>query len=243
MLGWGWDSDQTLLSDSWDTDKLTGLFHLRCQHAARKDGPGSLRLGIKQTGSRTAPDVKNERAGKSGVDMTHRVTRRKQAAPVPAWGERRSQDSGKKHKSHTPGKAQGKLLNFTCEDLWDPQKILNRQAWARRTKLRRRQMIKFGTSPEKLRTPLDTFAILYARFEQVCRDLGEVDQHFDKEFGGAAGRFGKAQRMVEIASQQVHDSRMDCHRLCWIMKEKDSNSRSSCGEHPFPSVKMNRWHE
>ena len=38
-------------------------------------------------------------------------------------GERRSQDSGKKHKGHVSWKAQGKILNVTCEDVWD--KILS----------------------------------------------------------------------------------------------------------------------
>ena len=41
-------------------------------------------------------------------------------------GEKRSQDFGKKHKSHTSGKDQGKFVNITCEDLFCIyQKILN----------------------------------------------------------------------------------------------------------------------
>ena len=55
----------------------------------------------------------------------------------------------------------------------------------------------------KTEKALDTLEILYVRFEVVSRDLGEVDQVFDEE----------PQRFAEIAAQQVHDSRMDNHRL------------------------------
>ena len=90
---------------------------------AREDGPGGLRFGIMQTGSfRMAPEVQNQRAATSGVDMTHGVSQQKQAAPVPARGDRRSQGAGKEHMSHSSGKAQGQILNITCEDLWDLQK-------------------------------------------------------------------------------------------------------------------------
>ena len=64
------------------------LISLRCQHVVGKVGPGSLRLGLRQPGSlsRTA-EVKNQRTTKSRVDMTHGVTRRNEAVPVPAQGK------------------------------------------------------------------------------------------------------------------------------------------------------------
>ena len=72
-----------------------------------------------------------------------------------SMGEKRSQDSGKKHKSHTSGEAHGKFLNITCEDLSDLQKFLNGKeaSLTKRTRLRQRQMIKSRTRTGKLRRP------------------------------------------------------------------------------------------
>ena len=69
--------------------------------------------------------VKNQRATKSGVDVTY-------GGASSSTGEGRSQESGKKHKSHAAGKAHWKFLNITSEDLWDLQKNLigRMRTWA-----------------------------------------------------------------------------------------------------------------
>ena len=80
---------------------------------------------------------------------------------------------------------------------------------------------------------LDTLAILYARFEKVSRDLGEVGRQFDKEFmelQDAWENHKQAQRTLKIASRRVHDSRMDYHRLSgsYEVAEKDLNEELGC---------------
>ena len=95
-------------------------------------------------------------------------------------------------------------------------------------------MIMSGTWFEKLRRRwIPAHAILYARVEKVSRSLGDVDQHFDKEFGelrDASQTTKKVRRMVEIASQEVYDSRMDYHRLSEDneVAENDLNEGLGC---------------
>ena len=117
--------------------------------------------------------------------------------------ERRSQDSGKMHKSHTSGKAQGKFLNFYVRRPLGATKNLNGK------KARPGKDVKKSEA-------LDTLAILYARFEKVSKSLGDVDQKFEKrgfaEVEGALDNAKEAQRFAEIAAQQVHDSRGDYRR-------------------------------
>ena len=57
---------------------------------------------------------------------------------------------------------------------------------------------------------LDTLTLLYERFEQVNTDLANLDQKIDKQFEeieDATENAKQAQRLVEVASQAVHDSR------------------------------------
>ena len=73
----------------------------------------------------------------------------------------------------------------------------------------------------KTEKALETLAILYARFEKVSRDLGAVDQKFDKEFEylqDALVNAKQAQMLVEITSQQVLDRRLDYHTRPGSMK-------------------------
>ena len=43
-------------------------------------------------------------------------------------------------------------------------------------------MVKVWDMNRKTEKALDTLVILYSRFEQVSKDLGEVDPTFDEEF-------------------------------------------------------------
>ena len=70
-------------------------FDLRYLRAARKDGPDSLRLGVRRT-----PEVENQKTTKNGDDRKHRVMRQRHAAQVPAREKGVAKSLGKKHKSH-----------------------------------------------------------------------------------------------------------------------------------------------
>ena len=68
----------------------------------------------------------------------------------------------------------------------------------------------------KTERALRTFALLYARFDQVISDVVIVVKDFDKEFARMLDEMEKvkeAQRSVEIIAQTVHDSREHYHRL------------------------------
>ena len=84
------------------------------------------------------------------------------------------------------GKAQGKFLNITCEDLPGTyQNILEGTTTSLRKGHRTQTEAndKVWNMNRKTEQALDTFAILNTKFEQVTDDLGEVVEQFDKEFG------------------------------------------------------------
>ena len=63
---------------------------------------------------------------------------------------------------------------------------------------------------------VDTLALLNERFEQVNSDSAHVDKKFDKHYEEMEDDMEivkQDQRVVEMASQAVHDSRTDDHRL------------------------------
>ena len=90
-----------------------------------------------------------------------------------------------------------------------------------------------GGENRKAEQGLGTLAILYVRFEQVSKDLGEADHKFDKEFEELRAPLDgqtQALRLVYIASQAVHASRVDYHRLSWDYEvaEIDMNEGLGC---------------
>ena len=112
--------------------------------------------------------MKNQRAAKSGADKTHGITRRKHAGLVAAWGKSAGQIS-QYYVRRSPRDIQN-ILNGTKASL---RKTHRTQTEAND---------KVRDMNRKTEQALDTFAILNARFEQVTKDLAEVDEQFHKEF-------------------------------------------------------------
>ena len=174
----------------------------RCQRDGRKVGPGSLRVGIRQTGShRSTPVLKCQTATKNGVYRTHGATHRRQAAPVPVRGR-----SAAQNQERTQGyvwETSGKNLTIKPEELWDLQHILNgKKAGYGKTYTNQTEVNDNGNLVREIR--------------EVSKNLGEIDLEFDKEFAGmrdALEGSREAQRCAEIAAQVVHDKREDYHQL------------------------------
>ena len=64
----------------------------------------------------------------------------------------------------------------------------------------------------ELERALDSLALFYERFEQVNSDLAAADKKIDKpceEMKDAMENATQGQRLVEIASQAVHDRRTE----------------------------------
>ena len=127
--------------------------------------------------------------------------------------ERRSQVSGKKHISHTSGNPQCKNSQYLVRR---PLEATKKPKWEGVYQTQADANDKVWDLDRKPETAPDTIAILYAGFEKVSRDVGEVDQMFDKEFEEMQDALKKAketQRFVEIAWRTVHDRREDQHTL------------------------------
>ena len=165
----------------------------------------------------------NQRATKSGADKTHGVTRQKQAGPVPA----REKSAVKTQESMTrvirleKRRATLRVLSGKKASLgktYKTQTEANDKVW---------------DTNRKTEKALDTVAILYGRFEQVSKDLGEVDHTIDKEFEELQDTLDgqkQVRRLVAIAAQAVHASRVVYHRLsgsCEVA-ENDLNEELGC---------------
>ena len=84
----------------------------------------------------------------------------------------------------------------------------------------------------KTERALRTFALLYARFDQVISDVVIVVKDFDKEFARMLDEMEKvkeAQRSVEIIAQAVHDSREHYHRPASDFDEVEGASNEWLG--------------
>ena len=196
------------------------LLQSAMQHAARKDGPDSHCLGMRQPGSHCRiPEVKNQRGTKSGVDDDTRGLTTETGGASSITGDKRSQDSGKKHKSHTSGKAQGKFLNNRCDEIWELQQILKRK----KASLGKTQQ-SLGLETGETEKALDTLAIPVCEIRKgqqkpcLTRSLRRCRTPWKNK---------EAQRLVEIASQTVHDRRGDHHTLFWD-NENVLNEGSCC---------------
>ena len=80
---------------------------------------------------------------------------------------------------------------------------------------------------------LETMENLHERFERVSKDLVEEDQNFVQTYGelqDAMEKTKQAQRLVDIASQAVHDSRQDNLRLSTAFDEAASELHEDLGE-------------
>ena len=92
----------------------------------------------------------------------------------------------------------------------------------------------------------DTLAILYAGFEKVSRDVGEVDQMFDKEFEemlDALEKAREAQRFVEIAWRTVHDRREDHHTLLRDYEDAENPLEGGAGLYSHTGWRYGRGDE
>ena len=99
---------------------------------------------------------------------------------------------------------QGKILNITCDDILDLQKIVTgkKASLGHTYKTQTEANDKVWDLNKKTEWALEALAILYARF-----DLGEVYQNVDKEFEqlqDALENTKQAQRMAHIDSKQKH---------------------------------------
>ena len=83
-----------------------------------------------------------------------------------------------------PGWDTTKKLIVNREDMWELQKILEgkKGSLKKTRKCPTEANDKGWDLHQKTERALDTFAILYERFEQVNSDLAKVDKEFDREF-------------------------------------------------------------
>ena len=146
---------------------------------------GSLRHGINKFGSpHRDQKVENPRATKSGADKTHGVTRRRQAGPVAAWRNRcgavktqgRSTRVIRLEKRRANFPISRAKISGTCKTSWIAKRASQRKTHKTQIEAHERSW----DMNRKTEKALDTLAIFFARFEQVSKDLGEVDQQFDE---------------------------------------------------------------
>ena len=92
-------------------------------------------------------------------------------------GDKRSQDSGgKKHKSKAGEGTRGIFLNVTSEDLWNLQKMLH----SKEGSLGKTCKTNIGADAEVFDLNQKTMKVLET--PKAGKNLGEVDQLFDKDF-------------------------------------------------------------